>query len=291
MAELALAIAAPGRVDPARFWQALGGEGYGDGSRVEVHLAHDDDSALVGKPDWVHAHRLDRASVFRLWGHAIAQSAAPHVAILSIHQPPAPGWLAAMLDAIRTGETACFGPVEENYPARDRGIVGYLVEYGQFHRPISPRLQEIPGSNLVIERQAIGASAGDATSEFNKTLLLRKWRAAGYWPKRIDDAVVIHCRPFSSRHFRLRRFDHGRAFAAQRMTMPGAPRRLLALAFTPLLPLLRVARIWARTRHVARLRRSARRHFFMILAAETAWSAGEFAGYAWGAAEPPPVLD
>jgi hypothetical protein len=281
MVKLSLVVAAKGPCRAGPFFDALAATGALADSEVEVRLAQDATTVLdVPPPAGVVVSILPaEASIFRLWGEAAAASAGAHLAILDIHCPPEPGWLAAVLDRLEADPEAFHGPVEPAYPASDPRIVGYLVEYVQFHRPIEPAMPEVAGNNIVFRRALAGPPEALATTGLVKTLVLQRLSRP---PERLEGAVVRHDKPFSAGHYLARRYRHGRCYAAERMRQPGAPLRLLALASTLLLPALRVWRIHRHARRIDALRRAFWRRLPVILAAETAWSVGEGLGYLAG---------
>jgi hypothetical protein len=258
---------------------------------IDAHLAFSDEEVLAGKPDWVKAHRCDDGSIFSLWGSAISHCNGDYIAILSPYLIPENGWLEAMVDAASGGERACFGPVEEAYSPTQSDIIGYLIEYCHFHRPFVGDHGEIPGTNLLVRSSELPPCDILREEGFTKTDLLRSWVKESYLPAYVNDAVVIHQRPYDGKPYRSRRFYHGRAYGAssrQGMTFGGL---VLSLAKSVLLPFVRVWRIWARVRHVGRLRRAVRSHILAVLLAETAWSVGEFIGLATGNPGDPCGLD
>jgi hypothetical protein len=263
---LALAIATKGAWDADRLLQGLREAGV-DAS-VEIHVACDPQHVPAEVPQGVAVHSKPHASLFDLWGHAIAQSRSEWVAILHADALPARGWFAAMQEAIRRGAPDGYmGPVEPAFGPSDPRMIGYLTEYGQFHRPWHPRLKEIPGSNLVLPPERL-----ETTADFSKTRLLGQ----GLAPELVDEAVVLYARPFAIGDYCRRRFRHGRAYAAARTP------RLSLLAAIPLslaLPFVRTARVvrhgW---RHRA-LRLAALGWLPAIVIAEIFWSAGELTGY------------
>jgi len=218
LSSLALAIATKGAWDADRLLQSLREAGV-DAS-AEIHVACDPQHVPAVIPDGLAVHSKPQASLFDLWGHAIAQSRAEWVAILHADALPARGWFAAMAEAISRGSPDGYtGPVEPAFGPSDARMIGYLTEYVQFHRPWDPRLKEIPGSNLVLPRARL-----EATTDFSKTRLLGQ----GLAPELVEDAVVLYARPFAFSDYCRRRFRHGRAYAAARTP------RLSLLAALPL---------------------------------------------------------
>jgi hypothetical protein len=267
LTSLALAIATKGEWDADQLLQDV--RSAGAEALTEIHIACDPKHAPGTPTDGLHIHAKANASLFDLWGVAIAQSRSDWVAILHADALPAPGWFAAMNEAITRDARpdGYMGPVEPKFGTSDPRLVSYLTEYVQFHRPLEPELKEVPGSNLVLPRHRI-----EATEDFSKTRLLRQ----GLAPRLIDDAVVLYARPFQLADYSRRRFRHGRAFAATR-----TPRLSLvtAILLTAVLPFVRTTRVMRHASRHKNLRRASLGWLPAILIAETCWSAGELTGY------------
>lgn len=271
MTALALAIAVKGAWNAERLLQDLLLAGLDDST--EVHVACDPEHEQASSA-MLTIHSRAHASLFELWDLAIAASKAPWVAILHADGVPAPGWFAAMEAAIdREGwPDGYWGPVEPPFAGADRRMIGYLTEYAQFHRPLDPKLSEVPGSNLVIPRARIEASRTAQGNAFSKTRLLEQ----GLAPKPVEDAVVHYSRRLAFADYCGRRFRHGRAYAAGRTARFTRP---ILIVLTAALPLVRAARVARHAwRHQA-LRLPALYWLPAVLLAETCWSAGEFIGY------------
>lgn len=271
MTALALAIAVKGAWNADQLLQDLLDAGLDQST--EVHVACDPEHSQAS-PAMLEIHSRPHASLFELWDVAIAASRAPWVAILHADGVPAPGWFAAIKAAIdREGwPDGYWGPVEPHFAGADPRMIGYLTEYAQFHRPLDPRLSEVPGSNLVIPRARIEASRPAQGSAFSKTRLLEQ----GLAPKSVEDAVILYSRHLSFPDYCRRRFRHGRAYAAGRTARLPRPTLIMLTVALPLVRAARVARhAW---RHDA-LRLPTLWWLPAILLAETCWSAGEFTGY------------
>lgn len=284
MTELSLAIAVKGPWDASDLQRALAAAGAMS-PRIDIHLACD--CAPDGPLGGINIVVREGLSLFQLWGIAAAQCRAHAIAILHGHAPPAPGWAAAMLSALGSGQPLC-GPVEPDYPPSDPRITGYLVEYCQFHRPLAAGMGEVPGNNLVLARSLLPSSEILERDGFSKTLMLATGTIRPTW---LTDAIVEHRRPFALLPFCRRRYRHGRSYGAARLTQANAPPRLILLGATGLLPLVRVARIVRHAwRHTA-LRFAVLRRLPAILLAETCWSAGEFVGTLTRRPGDPALLD
>lgn len=277
MVTLALLFAAKGACDAAALNRMLETSGILDRPEVEVHILGDSTTRMT-PPDGVRLHlATEPLSVFQLWAAGISRTTARYVAILDAQYVPAPGWLDAVLDRLDDSPAAFFGPVEPGYSAQDMRIIGYLTEYVQFHRSIIATTTEVAGANLILSRTATGDPAKLAAHGFVKTALLGRMK-----PEPAPDCLVIHHKAFALGRYHRRRYRHGRAYAARRLTQPGAPPRLAAALFTPLLPFLRVARIHRHARRVETCHGAFWRFWPHLLWVEAGWSAGEFVGYLTG---------
>jgi hypothetical protein len=279
LTSLALAIATKGEWDPDQLLHDL--RSAGADASTEIHIACDPEHAPATARDELAVHTRTNASLFDLWGLAIAQSRSDWVAILHADALPGPGWVPAMHEAIARDPRAdgYMGAVEPGFGPADFRMVGYLTEYVQFHRPLDPRLREVPGNNLVLPRTRLGAS-----EEFLKTRLLEE----GLSPQPAESAVVLYSRQFRLGEYCSRRFRHGRAYAAARTPRVST---FVAVPLTAALPFVRTARI---IRHAWRhkfLRLTSLRWLPAIILAEGFWSAGELAGYVTRRPGDPSALD
>jgi hypothetical protein len=271
LTSLALAIATKGEWDPQRLLAVLAEAGASPST--EVHLACDPAHMPAGTISGLSIHLRAGVSLFGLWGLAIGQAKADWVAILHADALPAPGWFAAMSDAIeREGwRDGYWGPVDPDFSSSDLRMVGYLTEYVQFHWPIGAGMKEVPGSNLVLPRQRLGCSG----EGFSKTRLLGE----GLAPRLIEGAKVRYARPFSFADYCGRRYRHGRAYAAKRDPALSLTKAIpLALA----LPFVRTDRVRRYASQYSNFRAASLRWLPAILLAETCWSAGELMGYVTG---------
>ena len=281
---LALAIAATASCDPSEFLHALCIGGLLRHPDIAIYIAHDRQFPMRGVPAEVTlCPQPDGTPLPRLWGAAIARAEATYIAVLDIRCPPALGWKEAALAEVDAGTQSFFGPVEPDFSIRDIRNVGYLIEYAQFHRPLSFRLLEVPGNNLVLRREFMGNSEVLKRDGFFKTFtLIRLARAGQPPPKPVEQMIVRYRKPFAFRRYCLQRFNHGRSFAARRLRAPGHPSKLLAIVFTPALPILRIWRIARWVSRIPQYRIALCKTVHLILAAETCWSAGELLGYLAG---------
>lgn len=262
------------------FLEALARECVLEDPDLDIHIAHAGPWPGGAQAAKLNLHPCPAASsIFGLWGAAIAQADTDYVAVLDVQVPPAPGWFARVRHEIALGTSLFFGAVQPGWGDDDIRAVGYLAEYAQFHAPLRAGLSEVPGNNLVGQRNLFAAQLG--AGGFDKTILLRR---VGLAPAPVEGMPVIYRKGFALRRYLRNRVRQGRAFAAARHGDPGQPPRWLCIAFTPFLPLLRAWRIHRATGDRPELRRAARRWAHVLLLSEIAWSWGELLGYASPAA-------
>ncbi len=280
---LTIAVAARGIFDPGVFLDALSRENATASQNIEVHIAHDED----WPPEYsdpgacIKLHRCPvGTSILQLWGVAIARSAGEYVAVLDVRGPPEEGWLLCVERQMENGVPLFFGPVEPGWGRRDPRITGYLAEYAQFSRPLSPALDEVPGNNVVCRRTLLDDSSKLLTDGFFKTFMV--WRLEqemGLKPQKFDSMAVTYYKPFSYGHYMRRRYRHGQCFGATRHDNPGQPARAFCTMSTLVLPLVRLWRIYRAARRRPDLHFAYFRFLHLLVQSEVAWSLGELAGY------------
>ncbi len=256
--DLSLIVAMAHGADLAQFHEVLGA--YRGAMRWEIVTAG--------------TQAIGTAGVFRQWRAGLDHARGRYLAILDARCPPQAGWPAAVAAAIATQQPVFFGPVICEASAADACMVGYLSEYVQFLPPIDAANREVPGNNVIFTRDLVD-DAVRSLPEFHKTFFIERVRAAGVPVARLDAAVVRYLKHYAFGHYLRRRHAHGRQYAALRVGRFVRARLLL----TPLLPLLRLRRLWAATRAKPAARAALLRHFAPVLLSEIAWSAGEAAGY------------
>jgi hypothetical protein len=304
---LSLAVAAP-QVDAAileRFLESLDDAGLGPDDEVLIaatsrpgERAHAELRVRASRVPAVHL-RLHRGhhTPMQLWGLAMARACGSHVAVLDVRDPPGAGWVQAWSDAPR--DHIVWGPVNPGRLDTRVSRAAYLREYGHFFGPLElgplefgpqeeREASELPGNNVVFPRELLPPPGDLARDGFWKTLHLE--RLARLEKRDLPVAVANRMTVVLQRHYRLapylrRCYLHGRCYGGCRLKEPGAPPRLLCLAFTPALPVLRTVRVVRRDRAKATRTGWLGRSLGAIVLAEIAWSAGEFAGYAWGEGE------
>ncbi len=285
---LALLVVVPDDADPAPWIQARAALPVGECS---VILAYPRDHAAPERdPACVAVCSAHGASIFHLWEAAIGQSSGAYIAVLDARCPPTAAWLGGARRAIAEGVPAFFGPVTFRQDGDSQAIVEYLLEYGQFARPIGAGMDEVPGNNLVFRRDLLHAK-DLRDHQFHKVFFVGRLQQQGQAPVYRDDVEVIYGKRYRRRHYLRRRLAHGRTYAALRSAGKSAGYRFWRAVSSPVLPLLRLMRIANSLRGKPSLQAALLRRPVYALAAETAWSLGECAGYLTGKPGDPAYLD
>ncbi|HUF90705.1 MAG TPA: glycosyltransferase family A protein [Gemmatimonadota bacterium] len=213
----------------------------------------------------------------------VRSATAPVVAFTEDHCFPAAGWAEALIDA-HQGRWAAVGPAFENgNPGTLMSWMNLLIEYGQWISPVAagPK-DQIPSHNSSYKRDLLLAY-GDRLEEMLETETVLQWdlRAQGH---------DLYLEPAArTRHFNfsllpgtlLLRVSVGRGFGAARAREWSLPRRMAFAAASPLIPLVRFARMVPVVRRCDPERRLYPRVLPLLLAGFIVDGFGEFLGYAF----------
>ena len=236
----------------------------------------------------VETGRAESSAVGRAAG--VRAATAPVIAFTEDHCFPAAGWAEALIGA-HEGRWAAVGPAFENGNPRSlTSWVNLLIEYGPWVSPgaAGPR-DHIPPHNSSYKRDLLLAY-GNRLDEMLEAETVLQWdlRAQGH---------DLYLEPAArTRHFNISRLSVtvplrlavGRMFGAARAREWSLPRRLAFGAASPLIPLVRFARMVPVARRCDAERRLYPRVLPLLLAGFVVDGFGEFLGYAFrsgGAAE------
>lgn len=255
---------------------------------VIVVISEDDPSAraLAGfeRPNLRVLVAPGRSGVPQLRGLGAAQAQAPFVAIVEDHCLFPAGWLRGLVQAIEQQDAAASGGPVSNGRRSWTGWAQYFTRYSAFMPPVAAGwTHALPGNNACYRREALVAHAGCLTegfweAEFNRDLMRaggRMWMCA--------ELAVVQRQERGMLEFAPLRFRHGRCYGARRVAASPSERGKL-LALSPLIPAVLFAR-------ALRSVLSKKQYWFrfalaapLVLVYMLAWSAGEVAGYLFGAA-------
>ncbi len=227
-------------------------------------------------------HAPRRMTVPALRWSAVPLAHGDVIAAIEGRSVPSDTWCERLLDAhARSPETpAIGGPVElkAGASAFDWGL--YFSEFAAFAPPLhnGPAAQ-LSGANLSYKRADLVASTDLMDAGQWEAALHERWRGRRRELRLCDARVVFHNGMTHTDAVRMR-FHYGRSYAADRFgTRRGVA--LLYAALGPLLPVVITVRAAAHARRAGLLSRFAIA-LPWLLALNTAWAAGEIAGYLFG---------
>lgn len=237
---------------------------------------------LGARFSWVHWVEADPECLIpHLWGRGIARARGATIAITTAHFTASPGWIAAIRSAHRRLEApAIGGPIE---PPRHGGVVDwatYFLRYNSFlayHR--EQVVPDIAGDNASYKRAAFEAHADLLRDGFWELDLHRRLRAAGKSILFVPEIRLTQRRSFGFCRFLGQRFRHGTQFGRSRLQGRSFLVRALAVAASPLIPLVFLGKIVGR---VARSGRDLGPFLWalpVLISFLLAWSLGEAWGY------------
>jgi hypothetical protein len=166
------------------------------------------------------------------------------------HAFPQPGWADALIAAHR-GPWTVVGPAVLNAnPESVTSWADFLLGYGRWRVPVAAgSTGHVPGHNSSYKRDALLSYGSDLTEWLQAPALLHADLAARGLQLYLEPAAMVSHTNFSSTRVWLRtRFHAGRAFAAARARRWTMARRVMHAMATPLVPFVRVARIFHESR-------------------------------------------
>jgi hypothetical protein len=211
----------------------------------------------------------------------VREARAPVVALVEDHCFPAPGWAEALIERHAEG-WAAVGPVMANAnPQTAVSWANLLTEYAPWVEPAQGGEREhLPGHNGSYKRDVL-LSYGDRLEAMLEAESILHWdlRARGHKLYLEPRARSLHLNFTAALPSAALRFNGGRLFAASRARGWTLRKRLAFVAGSPLIPLVRFARV-ARSLPKADRPRGTLTAVFAALVCD---GAGELIGYARGA--------
>jgi predicted dehydrogenase len=253
--------------------------------------------------------QLDPAEVCGFWGHRIIEvgqvmstarnnaagvraASAPIVVFCEDHSFPEPGWAEALI-AAHQGPYAAVGPAVRN--ANPRTAVSWadcVIGYGPWMDPVPPsEPSHLPGHNSSYKRDAL-LKYGDRLDEMLEAETILHWdlRARGQRLYLEPAARVAHTNFAQFGFWTKVQFHAGRTFASTRAQNWPLWKRLAFTCAAPLIPAVRLTRVW---RHVWRVRRAhpLPLRVFPVLLWGLAWDGfGQLVGYGTGSGASSPTI-
>ncbi len=218
-----------------------------------------------------------------LRGIGIRAARAPLVALIEDVGVPDPGW-AAQLVKEHAQAYAAVGGAMENGIDRPLNWAVYFEDFGRYQNPV-PRGPSafVSDANVCYKRTALERVRDAWPESYNEARVHGALAAHGEVLALSPDVVVRqHRLNLRLRPVLTERYVWGRSFAATRVAGASAARRRALAAMTPLLPLVLFLRQAKKVMESGRNRGAFLRSTPLTMLLNTAWSWGEFVGYATG---------
>ena len=257
--------------------------------RIEVLLVTPPGSVDGGADpdlDGFHSVRVieadPRSSTARARATAVPAARAPVVAMTESHCFPEPGWAEALIAAHR-GPWAAVGPEFDNENPGTASWANLFVDYSTWITPLTPgQADDLPGNNSSYKRSLL-LEYGEDLARWLESESILHWdlRSRGHGLYIEPGARVRHLNidrliPALAEHFL-----GGRCFAGLRSRGWHPLRRALYVIASPLIPVIRLRRMFQH------LRRTSRRDLLpgvlpMMVGSLIAHATGEMMGYLAG---------
>jgi hypothetical protein len=235
----------------------------------------------------VRIHRMPMTSVPVLRWTAARQARGDVIGAIEARCIPASDWCAKIVAAHTAWRDApaVGGPVALHADAASMDAGLYLCEYAAFAPPVREGpAAELSGANLSYKRADLERAADLLDAGVWEAAIHERWRRDRR-SLAMSSALVTFHNGLAARDALAMRFHYARAYAAERVA-GDIVRRVIYAVGTPILPALLTWRA-ARAARAKGLTRELRRGALWLLLFNLAWSAGEFAGYVFGAPSRP----
>ena len=226
----------------------------------------------------------EKTGIPRLSASAIAESHGKIIALSDSSCEVDQIWISSILNAHKTPSPVIGGRVEVRGIKKLMDWAAYFCEYGQFMHPLrSGVVNVVPGNNISFKRETLAIGSEFVIDEFWKTCWCQELQANGIRLISEPSILVFYTREFKFFQFLVRRFNHGRCFAARRVQPMSFARRIIfgfGAIFLPMVFLYRTAvAVLGKKRFL--------KEFLLSLPfiglAILFWSVGESCGYLAGA--------
>ena len=169
---------------------------------------------------------------------------APFAVIGETHCYPQPGWASGFLAAVEAGTWDAIGPQIVNAnPATGLSWANLVLDYGPFLRPRGGEADALPGQNAAVRTALLEPHRADLGERMRMPyLFFRTLRDDGARLFVEPQARSAHLNVTDRRAWLTERFGAARIFATDRSLAWPRWRRLLYIAGSPGIPLLRLRR-------------------------------------------------
>ncbi len=209
-----------------------------------------DEALLAAFPRVVRVEAGPVGSIGPANAAGVRRATAAVVALAEDHAFPDPDWAERLL-AAHEGPWAAVGPSVRNAnPASAVSRADLLIGYGPWLAPADAgEVPYLPGHNTSYKRDALLAF-GETLGEWldAETLLHWKLRAEGARLWLEPSARIAHANFSLWRSWLPAQYHYGRLFAGLRARGMSRWRRIVYVAGSPLIPVVRLARLWREAR-------------------------------------------
>ncbi len=209
---------------------------------------------------------------------------APIVAFAEDHSFPSPDWAARLIEAHREPWAAVGPAVENANPSLLVSWADYYLGYGPWMVPIAAQeMEHLPGHNSSYKRDLLLAYGDDLPSMLEaETLMHWDLRERGHSLYLEAAARTAHVNFSRLSSWLLAQYHSGRVFAGTRNQGLAPMMRLLYLAGSPLIPLVRLKRTYDYVCSPGRSRGRFMRTLPVLMLGLVANGVGQFVGHAAG---------
>lgn len=221
-------------------------------------------------------------------GMAVRAATSDFVLFAQARSYPGPRFLDALLREVREGRWAVIGPsVQAANPGTAFAWAALWILYGPWVDVRAGGPGAVPGHNSAYQRNAL-LSLGTSLEKWLDagSPLLAELRARGHQSFLLPEACMEIVMPATFGDFMERIFRQGRQFAGQRGQHWSILRRFGYAAGSPIIPVVRIARIFALLHERGHSRAGLIRFPSLVLGL-IAGAAGEFVGYMAGKVDAP----
>jgi hypothetical protein len=214
-----------------------------------------------------------------LWGRGMAEASGRIVALTTTQFRVQRGWARALLAPFEARDVAGVGgrmALAPDASMLERAV--FLIRYSEHMAASSAHApRDIAGDNAAYRKDAVLAVCPNVADGFWEVDAHRLMRAAGARFVHAPDAVAEFTPALSLREMMANRFVHGSHYGAYRVSALRWP-RWRALAVTPLVPAVLLARIFGRVRRAGQPLGTALMLTPAMVPLLIAWAAGEARG-------------
>lgn len=218
-----------------------------------------------------------------LWAVGLARASGEVVATTTAHCIPDAQWISEVLRQHESTYAGIGGAIENVQPASPIHWAVYFCRYTPYMLPFSPHpVEQIPGDNGSYKRWVLEECANLIKDGFWETVVNAQLRKDGHSLLLTPMLRVYHGRSFGLWTFCRQRLLLGRIFGAERASTASFTRRLVYIAFSPLIPFVFLGKIVRQVINKGRHQREFLLSLPALVLFVLCWSLGEFLGYLQG---------